>query len=282
MKTTVEVIGPKEASKYLERNQNNRPVRKSTVRRYAETMRRGQWKLTPEPIAFDTNGELINGQHRLAAVVESEATIQCVVARGVDPEAFAVIDSGVSRSMGDRLAQVGVAYSTVAATALRMVLLYRGAPDIRWAGGLAAANRLLKTSQEILELAEQYGEEALLEAGTLSWRAGGMDVRLNRSATYAVYLLLKEADPNGTMLKEFYRGIVSGEGLVRDDPRLTLRRWAANQAGRQGKGQRTMVAEIKAWNAFVKGEPLKQIKWVPGEPMPSIVSVANQKAAVAR
>lgn len=281
MKTTVEVIGPKEAAKYLERNQNNRPVRRSVVRRYAETMRRGQWKLTPEPIAFDVNGDLINGQHRLAGVVESGATVQFVVARGVDPEAFSVIDSGVARTMGDRLSQVGFAYPTVAAAALRMVLLYRTAADIRWTGP-GNGYRMFKTNQEILDLAESYGEAALAEAGSLAYRAGASDVRLTRSATFATYLLLKDAGVDDQQLLEFYNGVITGEGLLRDDPRLTLRRWAAKQAGAQGKGQRSIVAQLKAWNAFVVGAPLRQIKYLPNEVMPQIVTGVAEKAAVAR
>lgn len=49
--------------------QHNRPVRPARVREYREAMLRGEWRdLLSDPIAITADGEVINGQHRLAAV----------------------------------------------------------------------------------------------------------------------------------------------------------------------------------------------------------------------
>jgi hypothetical protein len=57
----------------------------------------GEYLLTHQPIAFDALGRLIDGQHRLAAVVQSGVTVQMWVITGADPETFGVVDTGLAR-----------------------------------------------------------------------------------------------------------------------------------------------------------------------------------------
>ena len=56
------------------------------VKRLAAYMREGKWKLNGEAIIFNENGELVDGHHRLAAVIESGCTIQQYVTYGVDKD----------------------------------------------------------------------------------------------------------------------------------------------------------------------------------------------------
>lgn len=276
MRTTVELVTPDIAKKWLEKNVNNRPLRTSTVTRYAAMMSKGQWKLTHEAIAFDTNGDLKNGQHRLAAVVMSGASVQFQVTRGVDPSTFEVIDSGLKRSLSDRLQQVNVPYYTTAASALRYLLLYERARDIRWLGTTPSS---MVSDQDVMRLAEHIGQDLLLEAGTHAHRAAARDVAVTITSGMAGYLLFKDADPEDRCLTAFWDGLVSGVELKRNDPRLAMRRWAINTGGINGKGQRMLVSLIKAWNSYVKGVPLGTIKWLPTEPMPDVLEAATGKPA---
>lgn len=91
----------------------NRPVRDRHVKRLAGAMKAGEWMLTAEPIAFckpyvDAQNKqrgvtLINGQHRLWAVVESGATVPMTVWWGCEHDEFAVIDKNRPRTEGDTL-----------------------------------------------------------------------------------------------------------------------------------------------------------------------------------
>lgn len=69
------VITPKTAQEMLQYNNCNRPISKKTVIKYAGMMRQGEWYLSHQSIAFseDEKGNLllVDGQHRLAAVVQS-------------------------------------------------------------------------------------------------------------------------------------------------------------------------------------------------------------------
>lgn len=73
-------ITPEMAQEMLEFNTCNRPLSKTTVAKYASMMRQGEWYLSHQAIAF-TEGEnrrliLVDGQHRLAAVIQSGQTVK--------------------------------------------------------------------------------------------------------------------------------------------------------------------------------------------------------------
>ena len=95
MKLTIEIetITPEIAQVWLEKNTNNRTIRQMVVDRYADEMCSGAWKLNAETIKFSRDGTLLDGQHRLWAVVESKVTIQSFVARGISADALQTIDS---------------------------------------------------------------------------------------------------------------------------------------------------------------------------------------------
>lgn len=66
-------VSPEVAQKLLSNNPENRPIEEDRVREYADKMRRGEWKEKMHggsPLIVMKEGELINGQHRLMAVVK--------------------------------------------------------------------------------------------------------------------------------------------------------------------------------------------------------------------
>lgn len=80
----VETITPEIAKTYLTRNVNNRKPSNKTVSIYAREMKMGKWQLTHQGLAFDENGDLLDGQHRLWAVVEADVPVQMIVSRITD------------------------------------------------------------------------------------------------------------------------------------------------------------------------------------------------------
>lgn len=85
LEVTVEVISPEEAQAYLDNNAKHRPIKEKKVNEYMGEMADGKWRLNGKTICFDTNGRLLNGQHRLSAVVKSGVSLTTVVVRGLDP-----------------------------------------------------------------------------------------------------------------------------------------------------------------------------------------------------
>lgn len=105
MKTTIERITPALAARYLGKSHiaAMRPLSMQRVEKYAADMIEGRWRTTHQGIAFDANGTLIDGQHRLHAIVSAGVTIQMSVTRNADPDTFCVIDVGRNRGAADLL-----------------------------------------------------------------------------------------------------------------------------------------------------------------------------------
>lgn len=115
MKSKVMMVDPSLAAAWLAKNaQHNRPMRKTTVASYAEQMQAGQWQLTHQGVAFDVNGILIDGQHRLAAIVQANVIVPMMVTVNAPAVSFETLDCGIKRTVADRLvmnAQVVAALS---------------------------------------------------------------------------------------------------------------------------------------------------------------------------
>ncbi len=100
-RSEVVLVSPAMAEYWLQSNTFNRKVRKSRVRLYARDMAAGRWLFNPQGIEFAVDGTLINGQHRLMAIVQSGVTVQMVVWFNVPPSTRQVIDIGGGRSLAD-------------------------------------------------------------------------------------------------------------------------------------------------------------------------------------
>lgn len=77
-----EEVTPEMAKAWLLKNPENRPFEEDRVREYADKMRRGEWKEKipgDSPLIVMKEGELINGQHRLMAVVKYGKSVRMQV-----------------------------------------------------------------------------------------------------------------------------------------------------------------------------------------------------------
>ena len=77
-------VTPELAKSWLESNTFNRKVSQHTVQKYAADMRSGNWHLNHQGIAFDDKGTMVDGQHRLFAVIDSGVTIEMMVTWGAE------------------------------------------------------------------------------------------------------------------------------------------------------------------------------------------------------
>lgn len=101
MRLQVLEVTPQQAKAWLKLNTLNRPVRQRYVTYLAEAMKRGEWVVNHQPIALNGN-RLIDGQHRLMAVVESGLPgVKLPVVMDADTNTFDTIDIGAKRSNAD-------------------------------------------------------------------------------------------------------------------------------------------------------------------------------------
>mgnify|MGYP003659220786 CR=1 FL=1 len=100
-RVTIEEISPEDAQKYIETMGRNRTVRSKKTNKYSQDMNNGKWELTHQGIAFDKNGRLIDGQHRMLAVIKSGTHQLFIVFRGVEKDLFHLLDQGSARTTKD-------------------------------------------------------------------------------------------------------------------------------------------------------------------------------------
>lgn len=103
-------VTPDMAARWLKTNFVNRPISDDTVMAYARDMATGRWQATHQGIAFNDRDELIDGQHRLFAVVKCGKTIRMMVTfglpskiAGAEMTTMDCVDRGRTRSVADQL-----------------------------------------------------------------------------------------------------------------------------------------------------------------------------------
>ena len=116
MKSVLMRITPEQAERWLASRPANRTIRPTVVARYASDMEEGRWCTTHQGIAIDANGKLIDGQHRLAAIVRSGMTIEMLVTFDVPDESVLSIDEGLKRNICDSLLFRGTKISILQAS----------------------------------------------------------------------------------------------------------------------------------------------------------------------
>lgn len=121
---TLETISPTKAKAYLKRNlEYNRSLNPKAIDTFAKEIVNGGWHLAGDPIRFDENGKLCDGQHRLTAVVKAGKAIQVYVIRNIKVACMKVIDSGTARTMGHRFTMHGYKNGTILAASSAMFAL---------------------------------------------------------------------------------------------------------------------------------------------------------------
>lgn len=95
---------PQAAQEILAHNaKGQRSISKVTVEKYASDMGTMDWQFNGAPVLISNKGELLDGQHRLTAIIESGISQILLVIHGVDAQAMATIDAGRGRSYADIL-----------------------------------------------------------------------------------------------------------------------------------------------------------------------------------
>jgi hypothetical protein len=250
VEVTVERITPDKAKRYLAANYRNRPLVGDHIKRLAAEMTSGRWKDNGDPIRF--SGEsLVDGQHRLAAIIQSGRSITAVVVRNLG-EVFDTIDCGRKRQLSDVLAVKGESnYKTLAAALASL--------DRYLSGKLERGQSTRKSHQVYEELLEQHPDIRQCVSYVCGHRRSSF--MMPTGSVAALYYLFSQKD--AAMATEFMEGWSTGAGLPLSHPVLLLRdRLIKNTASKAvlTEGYRFALA-VKAWNAVRERRTIKYLRY---------------------
>jgi hypothetical protein len=264
----VERITPSIAKNLLETNVDNRKLRDGRVLAYADAMRRGQWQVTNDAIVVSETGILLNGQHRLTAVVASGLPyVDMLVSRGNANTAFTVIDTGLGRKTSDALHSAGMTQGSHFASVGR--LLYAIENDVN-----IFNTEMVKliTNDDILQYVLQNEE-------VLTWAIRKGDI-VNQSiggikTAWATFAVLAANKYGVERVELFLDAVASGNDLKKDDPRLALRNFLARTRSQYKSAQQSRLnipVFIKTFNTWNQGGKLSVIRqFVRGSEFPEIL-----------
>lgn len=250
-RATIERIDPAIAEDWLQRWPDNPGragggVKPPKVAQYERDMRAGQWFVSDQAISFGVDGRLVNGYHRLNAIVASGCVIYSLVLRGVEDDAVRIIDSALPRKFSDI---IRLPNSNSVAAIARMWWSY-SAQDFALSG--SPSHREL---MDILNL-----NPSIYAAAT---RVNTLDIGLIMARTSPAFIYAWVVGKHPEKAEAFLDGLGRGIALSETDARLHLReRMIANRRGK-AKLHRTEVLAlaIKAWNAYSHGVPTRSLRW---------------------
>lgn len=239
-------LTPEMAEMMLDRNPNNRKIAKTLVETYAHEISRGAWVFNGEPVIISDTGELNDGQHRCAAVVEANKPIEVLLLVGIKRETRTTLDQGRVRTAGDFLSMQGNVNTLVLAASANY------AWQFRHHGWLTSTRKATKS--EVLEMVE--ANPALIRSVAMAQVSSAAAVGGPSVLAFIHFILRGTQHPEDA---DYYiHSLMSGAGLKNGSPILYARNRLINERGRIRANEKAEVM-IKGWNAWRRGESLSRM-----------------------
>jgi hypothetical protein len=249
------------ANEWLATMAPNRRLSRGNLEALVLAMEEGRWHDDGSPIRFNRSGELVDGQHRLTAVVVTGKPQTFLVVWGVPNQAMSTLDTGKSRSRGDVLLihDPSIVNVTNAAASTGMML--------RWSRGLR--NHYLRTApvsnDAVIAFYDEHREE-IMAAGRHGQRLAKATGAGSSMAFGLCFWLFNQINTEDAEF--FWDRLVDGSGLEVGNPIYALRELLAREARsttRERLRADVIVALIiKAWNFYRRGDEIRVLAFKVG------------------
>ena len=257
----IETVTPAMALKWLANGVHNRKIREINVERLTKSMLENKWKFIGDTIRFNEEDDLLDGQHRLKALIASKKTLDFLVIRNLPTSCMDVIDTGKARSLADvlRLEYPDLKYTCCLSSALKRLHPYKQGKCLSVGSTSAATN---VSNQEGLELYKN--NRKMEESNNYVCNNVGLKQLMPLSMASFFHYILHEID--GDAAEVFFDRLSSGLDLCEGSPILVLRnRIFTDKVRERSKrvlNDLVLTALItKAWNFFLKGKQIKTLSY---------------------
>lgn len=248
---TQETIGPDDARELLKLNTKNRGLRGGLVESLKRDIKTDRWVLNGETIKISNTGVLLDGQHRLQAVIEADKPITTMVVRGLDDTVQMTVDSGTRRQLHDVLKINGEPNATTLAAAAR----------VSWFLDTYGTTRVFGVQPSKAELLDYFEKNpGLRDAATLGITAPRSTLRIPGSSAAALWYQMSRFDK--TMADSFWLQLLQNDA-PKGSAIYALRETLLKDLGRPHHMSvyHRLALIIKAWNYWVTGRSADHIQW---------------------
>lgn len=245
------LLTPDLATSLLERNQLNRPLSDQHVKRLANQIKTGKWRFNGDTIKLSSTEEVLDGQHRLWAVIESKISVETIIVYGIDKDAFSTIDTlRKPRSGGDVIALAGrTSHRNTIATSLAWMMRYQR--------GVLAEYRAPQNKIENSDIEEAFAHHPGM--GRAVERCLAIRAVVSTPVIAFAYYVITNRNPG--LAERMVHTLQNPAGVGIDDPFYRLRIYLTAWSGKQKDPVMTIALIIKAANAAFKGSEIKQLSW---------------------
>ncbi len=243
------MLTPDEAVQLLEYNKHNRPLNEQHVKRIARQIIDGKWKFNGDTIKISSTNDVLDGQHRLWAIIEAKMAIETIIVKGIEPEAFSTIDTmRKPRSGSDILAMVGV---TGPRSTISVALQWL----IRWQRKTLEDYRNPINRIENSDIEEAYkNNQGIVRAAERAKKLRGIT---NTGMLAFFYYVLSNRNPD--LAERMMHTLENPTGVPVNDPFFRLRGYFMMVARRDALT--AIAVMVKAANAAHRGEDIKVLSW---------------------
>lgn len=244
-------VTPALARQLLESNGRNRRVRQAQVEQFAKAMTNGSWDLNGETIKIADDGTVLDGQHRLMAIVLADVTVDLVLVEGLPVETQDSMDTGVRRKLSDVLSIAGVPDAMAVSTALNAYFRYKQT-------GSFEPHR----SPTVREALALYADHPTLDDSVRVSRRVTKEIRGPIGVFAACHHIFAGVDQKAA--DEFFDRLALGDGLEQGNPIFHLRRHVVRT--RQDRmyakrPQHIAALTFKAFNHWRRGESISLLTY---------------------
>lgn len=259
-------ISPELAAEWLDRhgNRKNRKINANKVFSSYDLMRANRWIVSGElAICFNRSGMLLNGHHRLRAVIKLGRPVQFVVRRNVDDSVLKYIDSVPGRTRKQIARMLGEDTRFDAALSL---IVQRKCGVVRSVGTV-----------ELEEMRANYSLVTQLISSQRQIRIGGKR-QLRAGATAGLILIVRMNDEGGIKFMNAVAAIAFREAT---EPKAAwnLVRWLENKSGTSSQDAQfgSIGAVVNAFEQFMGFSSKVYVKGVSFESDDSVLNTYLNK-----
>ena len=271
------LITPAKATELLAGNaENQRKVNQARVRKYTAEMLSGLWLYNGESIIVSESGKLIDGQHRLLAVIESDVTIEVALVTDVPDEqdgidTFLTINTE-NRSNADALYISGFKVENANIARLLSLLSTFSKQRLR-----EKPSGIKYLNPEIVTMAREFGEESALE---IIERAKNLQSR-NSIVSLNYWLVIVHVMrqlPGGV---QFTEDLADGNEFAEGAPVGALVAFFNRYDGKGGGAaiaRAKWIAIFKAYKAYVQNTQVINLRVTGGMPLDYPAGIEYEEA----
>jgi hypothetical protein len=250
---TIELITPDRARELLTLNTKNRPIVKANLNRLISEIENGLFKFNGDSIRISKSNTILDGQHRLLAIVHTGVAVKTVLIKGLDDDVFDTIDQGSQRTLGALIGIDKAPNYNICASIIPLLMTYKSTGTPKSNGKNISKPIMLNYFNE--------NKNRIIEAAEFARSSKSFSRWI--SPAYAGFLYFTLSKIDNDLCLEFTTKIESGVGIEDYSPEFLLREKLIkiiSSIQKESVLHRSAYVII-AWNYMREKRKPKVIRW---------------------